>query len=83
MTRRAARSAAATAPATTTAASTAVARTGSPSVPRGRRAARAVPDATIEPDPGPPPEAVFDRLTGPYVRHAGVATPGMRGSEDA
>ena len=23
-------------------------------------------DATIEPDPGPPPEAVFDRITGPY-----------------
>lgn len=31
-------------------------------------------DATIEPDPGPPPEAVFDRVTGPYVRraHAGL-----------
>ena len=25
-------------------------------------------DATTEPDPGPPPEAVFDRLTGPYGR---------------
>lgn len=23
-------------------------------------------DATMEPDPGPPPEAVFDRITGPY-----------------
>jgi hypothetical protein len=25
-------------------------------------------DATIEPDPGPPPEVVFDRVTGPYRR---------------
>jgi len=25
-------------------------------------------DATQEPDPEPPPEAVFDRLTGPYGR---------------
>ncbi|MEJ7602491.1 MAG: hypothetical protein WKG01_31655 [Kofleriaceae bacterium] len=25
-------------------------------------------NATMEPDPGPPPEAVFDRLTGPYGR---------------
>ena len=23
-------------------------------------------DATMEPEPGPPPEAVFDRLTGPF-----------------
>lgn len=23
-------------------------------------------DATMEADPGPPPEAVFDRVTGPY-----------------
>jgi hypothetical protein len=23
-------------------------------------------DATTEPDAGPPPEAVFDRITGPY-----------------
>ena len=27
-----------------------------------------VSDATMEPDPGPPPEAVFDRITGPYGR---------------
>lgn len=53
------------------------------SPPHGRRGASAVPDATIEPDPGPPPEAVFDRLTGPYVRPVAVAMPGMRGSEDA
>jgi len=37
---------------------------------RGRRGARrrrprAI-DATTEPEPGPPPEAVFDRITGPY-----------------
>ncbi len=31
-------------------------------------------DATMEPDPGPPPEIVFDRLTGPSApRHASAA----------
>lgn len=32
-------------------------------------------DATMEPDPGPPPEAVFDRVTGPYggPRSLGIA----------
>jgi hypothetical protein len=46
--------------------------------PRARRAGHrsAAPDATIEPDPGPPPEAVFDRLTGPYGRRAALAMPG-------
>lgn len=34
------------------------------------------PDATTEPDPGPPPEAVFDRLTGPYGRRSTLAMPG-------
>ncbi len=42
---------------------------------RARRARRVVAprlvrprahDATMEPDPGPGPEAVFDRITGPY-----------------
>lgn len=28
-------------------------------------------DATIEPGPEPAPEAVFDRLTGPYGRRSG------------
>jgi hypothetical protein len=28
-------------------------------------------DATIEPHPEPPPEAVFDRLTGPFGRRHG------------
>jgi hypothetical protein len=40
-------------------------------------------DATMEPDPGPPPEAVFDRLTGPFgraARHA-VAMPGAADEE--
>ncbi len=41
---------------------------------RGRRLA--VPDATTEPDPGPPPEAVFDRVTGPYARRSAAALPG-------
>ena len=43
-------------------------------VARGRRGG--VPDATIEPDPGPPPEAVFDRVTGPYARRSAAALPG-------
>jgi hypothetical protein len=25
-------------------------------------------DATMEPEPSPPPESVFDRVTGPYGR---------------
>jgi hypothetical protein len=33
---------------------------------RGRRRHRCVADVTIDPDPGPRPEAVFDRITGPY-----------------
>jgi hypothetical protein len=33
-------------------------------------------DATVEPDPGPPPEAVFDRVTGPNVRRRGISMPG-------
>ena len=36
--------------------------------PRYLRRPRAgtLPDATMEPDPGPGPEAVFDRATGPF-----------------
>ena len=34
--------------------------------PRHARRRRDAPDATMEPDPGPSPEAVFDRATGPY-----------------
>lgn len=35
-----------------------------------RRRAPCAPDATMEPDPGPGPEEVFDRVTGPYgARH--------------
>ena len=33
-------------------------------------------DATMEPDPGPAPEAVFDRLTGPFDRRRAIAMPG-------
>ena len=33
-------------------------------------------DATTEPAPAPPPEAVFDRSTGPCVRRASTAQPG-------
>lgn len=35
---------------------------------RVRRREFDVSDATMEPEPSPPPEAVFDRLTGPYGR---------------
>ncbi|HEY4055468.1 MAG TPA: hypothetical protein VGM39_02630 [Kofleriaceae bacterium] len=33
-------------------------------------------DATMEADPGPPPEAVFDRVTGPWDRRRSSAMPG-------
>ena len=32
-----------------------------------------VSDATMEPDAGPAPEAVFDRITGPYGRRHGYS----------
>lgn len=38
-------------------------------------------DATIEPDPGPPPEAIFDRMTGPWDRRRAVAMPGALDEE--
>ena len=38
-------------------------------------------DATMEQDPGPPPEAVFDRLTGPFDRRRAVAMPGAPDEE--
>ena len=47
--------------------------------PPARRVVRrgaVAPDATTEPDPGPVPEAVFDRATGPYLRRPALAMPG-------
>jgi len=41
-----------------------------------RRKGFAAADATTEPDPGPPPEAVFDRITGPFARRWALALPG-------
>ena len=38
-------------------------------------------DATVEPDPGPPPEAIFDRMTGPWDRRRAVAMPGAPDEE--
>jgi hypothetical protein len=38
-------------------------------------------DATTEPDPGPPPEAVFDRSTGPFDRRRAIAMPGAADEE--
>lgn len=48
------------------------------------RAPRGAVDATREADPGPAPEAVFDRVTGPYLRRAAGELPGARAlDEDA
>jgi hypothetical protein len=60
----------------------------------GRRRAIAVrqgvADVTCEPEPGPVPEAVFDRVTGPLgpyllrrVARIGPALPGARADEGA
>jgi hypothetical protein len=38
-------------------------------------------DVTMEPDPGPPPEAVFDRVTGPFDRRRAVHAPGAADEE--
>ena len=40
-----------------------------------------VTDATLEPDPGPAPEAVFDRITGPWQRGRAIAMPGAADEE--
>jgi hypothetical protein len=40
-----------------------------------------VTDATMEPDPGPPPEAIFDRLTGPFDRRRAISMPGAADEE--
>ena len=38
-------------------------------------------DATMEPDPGPAPEAVFDRVTGPWDRRRTFTMPGASDEE--
>ena len=40
-----------------------------------------VTDATMEPDPGPAPEAIFDRMTGPFGRRRAVTVPGAADEE--
>jgi hypothetical protein len=40
-----------------------------------------VTDATIEPDPGPAPESVFDRVTGPWDRRRAIRSPGATDEE--
>jgi hypothetical protein len=40
-----------------------------------------VTDATMEPDPGPAPEAVFDRVTGPWDRRRSFVMPGASDEE--
>ncbi|MBL9018145.1 MAG: hypothetical protein JNL83_28420 [Myxococcales bacterium] len=39
-------------------------------------------DATMEPDPGPPPEAVFDRATGPFDHRRGYAAFGPGAADE-
>jgi hypothetical protein len=46
------------------------------------RAGRGAVDATSEPDPGPAPEAVFDRVTGPYLRRSAWPLPGARACDE-
>ncbi|CAN5610091.1 hypothetical protein BH11MYX1_BH11MYX1_33870 [soil metagenome] len=45
------------------------------------RRLRAQSDATMEPDPGPPPEEVFDRLTGPFTHRRSISLPGAADEE--
>lgn len=40
-----------------------------------------VTDASLEPDPGPPPEAVFDRVTGPWNQRRAYSIPGAADEE--
>lgn len=41
-----------------------------------------VSDATMEPEPSPPPEAVFDRLTGPYGKRGHPIAYSWEGDEE-
>jgi hypothetical protein len=50
-------------------------------VTRTRRSEFDVSDATMEPDPGPAPEAIFDRMTGPWDRRRSISTPGAADEE--
>lgn len=50
---------------------------------QARRRRPCVADATIAPDPGPPPEAVFDRSTGPYGGPCGERSGGPPGHRAA
>jgi hypothetical protein len=49
---------------------------------RVRRGAFDLTDATMEPDPGPPPEIVFDRLTGPCDPRRGGVGLGFRAMDE-
>lgn len=40
-----------------------------------------VTDASMEADPGPAPEAIFDRMSGPFDRRRAVAMPGAADEE--
>jgi hypothetical protein len=48
---------------------------------QSRRLEFDVTDATMEPDPGPAPEAVFDRVTGPWDRRRSFVMPGATDEE--
>ncbi|MFT3694794.1 MAG: hypothetical protein QM831_16715 [Kofleriaceae bacterium] len=38
-------------------------------------------DPTSEPDPGPAPESIFDRSTGPFSHRRSIAMPGAADEE--
>ena len=56
-------------------------RTLAPRNVRRRRFDFDVTDATMEPDPGPAPEAIFDRMTGPFDRRRAISMPGAADEE--
>jgi hypothetical protein len=56
-------------------------RTLAPRQVKRRRFDFDVTDATMEPDPGPAPEAIFDRMTGPFDRRRSAAMPGAADEE--
>jgi hypothetical protein len=45
------------------------------------RRVRARSDATMEPDPGPPPEEVFDSATGRFTHRRSISLPGAADEE--
>jgi hypothetical protein len=59
-------------------------RTVAPRIVHRRQSRRrfTVPDATAEPDAASLPEAVLDRVTGPYLHRAALAFPALYESDE-